>query len=172
MQQINLDSLRLLGDLQIGRPNLGNIMSVSVYRLTIYSIKSVLEIKCGKEIANEIIYDAGRLAGKTIYDNLMKNITSTQTLVDVLKNIFLKAKIGMLSVEKADDKKGIFVFNLSEDLDCSGLPEDGETKCSFDEGLISGVLMGHFKKEFQTKEIRCWGNGEKYCSFKSMQVSA
>lgn len=172
MQAINLESMRLLGDLQKGRPNLGNIMSVSVYRLTMYSIRSVLEVKCGKEMANEIIYDAGRLAGRTIYDNLLQKITSTQTLFEVLIKIFQKAKIGVLSVEKADTRNNIFTLNLSEDLDCSGLPADGETKCSFDEGLISGILTGHFKQEFHTKEIRCWGIGEKFCSFKSMQVSA
>ncbi|MFC1614867.1 V4R domain-containing protein [Gemmatimonadota bacterium] len=48
---------------------------------------------------------------------------------------------------------------------------DGETKCAFDEGLISGILTDYFKLEFETKEVGCWATGEKRCIFRSAPMS-
>lgn len=163
----DLDHLEIIGDLSAGRPTLGNMTSVSIYRLYSYSLRAVLEAKYRKEESDRIIYQAGKLAGSTIFNSLMSSVSDAEQMFVKMQEIFLKSKIGKVNIDNIDAKHEMYSLVISEDLDCSGLPVDGTTKCTFDEGLISGILSSFFKKEFITKEWRCWGTGEKYCLFKS-----
>jgi predicted hydrocarbon binding protein len=74
-------------------------------------------------------------------------------------------KIGILRVEKADLERMEFVLTVDEDLDCSGLPFEGETVCDYDEGFIAGVLDTYTGKKFDVKEIDCWASGGRTCRF-------
>ena len=169
--ELDLDKLKFLGDLQAGRPTLGTSMSVPFYRLNFYSLKAVLEAKYGKKEADEVIYATGKLAGKTLFQNLLKDMTELAKFINKISEIFLKNKIGRFAVKDMDLKNKIFSFYITEDIDCSGLPTNGETRCIFDAGLISGLLSAYYKTGFATKEIGCWGTGEKFCLFKSTPVS-
>ena len=53
----------LLGDLELGRPNLGSKTRLKVYRLMQFCFRDVLEARCGTEAADELFYEAGKLAG-------------------------------------------------------------------------------------------------------------
>lgn len=41
----------------------------------------------------------------------------------------------------------------------------GKTLCSFEEGLIEGILEGKLGKEFRVKETECYGTGHGHCLF-------
>lgn len=84
--------------------------------------------------------------------------------------MLMKFKMSKFSVQKLDRKNKQFAFGIKEDLDCSGLPPDGETKCDFDEGMISGLLSGFYGGEFFTRETGCWGTGDRSCFFKSVPL--
>jgi len=56
--------------------------------------------------------------------------------------------IGILRVEKADLEAGDFVLTISEDLDCSGLPELSYEICTYDEGS-SLPLWKIFREKFE-----------------------
>ncbi|MFC1614168.1 V4R domain-containing protein [Gemmatimonadota bacterium] len=84
-----------------------------------------------------------------------------------MRNFFLRLGIAKFKLQKKDEN-GHFIFSLKEDLDCSGLPTDGETKCDFDAGMITGLLSSYYKRDFFTKETGCWGTGNKSCVFKSI----
>ena len=57
----------LLGDIELGRPNLGPTTRLEVYRLMQFVFRDVLEEKFGTEKTDEIFYDAGKLAGLHFY---------------------------------------------------------------------------------------------------------
>lgn len=170
-ERIDLDKLDFVGDLKKGRPTLGNLMRVSVYRLLVYSMKAVMTEELGKGKTDKLFYTAGQLAGTTIFRGILKEEKKDFNLFDEIKDLLEKCKIGLFEVKQYDEHTKTFLFVVNEDLDCSGLPIDGETKCAFDEGLISGILSSYFNTEFETKEIGCWATGEKSCIFRSSPVS-
>jgi predicted hydrocarbon binding protein len=78
--------------------------------------------------------------------------------------------IGILRVELADFNLGHFILTISEDLDCSGLPELGDEVCTYDEGFIAGILQSYTGSPFQVKEVDCWCTGDRTCRFKADRI--
>ena len=55
---------KLLGNIQEGRPNLGNMTRVEVYRLMQFTFRDVIELAVGTELTDKIFYDAGKRIAK------------------------------------------------------------------------------------------------------------
>ena len=159
----------LLGDLKLGRPNLGTKTDVSVYRLMQFTLRDVLEDKIGSEKTDEIFYEAGYLAGCEYYSNYIKSSADIQDFIQKLQKSLLELGIGILRVEKIDMELGELVLTVSEDLDCSGLPEASEEICTYDEGFLSGLLESFTGKKFKVKEIDCWCTGDRTCRFHAVR---
>lgn len=172
LSDVRFQGKSYIGNLKAGRTTLGNAVSVSVYRMTVYSLRAVMREKLSVQTANEIFFEAGKMAGEVIFDNFLSSSIDEKGLFENVSTFFQKSKIGCFEVLSSRHKKREFIFTLKEDLDCSGLPSDGETKCTFDEGMISGILGKFYGEPFLTTEISCWGTGEKKCSFRSRPVAA
>jgi hypothetical protein len=155
----------LIGDLKQGRPNLGNTTRVEVYRLMQFTLRDVLEKYGGSQFADEIFYQAGLLAGKAFYHNILGEIGDFKELIHSLQNNLLSLNIGVLRVEEADLRTGSLILTVSEDLDCSGLPELDYEICVYDEGFIAGLLETYSGKPYDVKEIDCWCTGDRTCRF-------
>jgi len=155
----------MLGDVDEGRPNLGNLMEVTVYRLMQYAIRDVLIIEFGVEKADEIIYKAGQEAGQNYFKNVITEKTDFNKFIDNLQETLKSLKICVLRVEHADLDNLKFTLSVAEDLDCSGLPICGEEICTYDEGFIGGILHEFTGKDFDVKEIDCWCSGGRVCRF-------
>lgn len=154
-----------LGDIEKGRPNLGPNTSVSVYRLMQYTLRDVLITRYGVEAANEVLVEAGKLAGSEFCRNLLDMSLDFSGFVAQLQERLKLLNIGVLRIEKADVDSQDFVMTVSEDLDCSGLPLVEETVCDYDEGFIAGILNTYTGKDFDVKEIDCWATGDRTCRF-------
>jgi predicted hydrocarbon binding protein len=154
-----------LGNIEEGRPNLGSMTPVAVYRLMQYTMRSVLIAEFDPETASQILCKAGKLAGSEFCKNVLDTKLEFNEFVSDLQEKLKSMKIGILRVEKADLQKMEFTLTVDEDLDCSGLPFTGETVCDYDEGFIEGVLNTYTGKEFDVKEIDCWASGERTCRF-------
>ena len=154
-----------LGDIESGRPNLGNKTSVIVYRLMQYTLRAVLEKEYGDEQTRKLLADAGRLAGIEFCKNILDISLPLNKFMAQLHNILIDLEVGILKVEKSDAEKLRFVVTVSEDLDCSGLPIKGVTVCDYDEGFIEGIFNVYTGKEFNVKEVDCWTTGERTCRF-------
>lgn len=163
-------SWELLGDLGRGRPNLGKKTRIEVYRLMQYCFRDVLEKNLGTEKTDRLFREAGKLAGTEFYWNVLGKIDDLNPLIRRLQDAFKDMGIGVLRVEKADMENGAFVITLSEDLDCSGLPELDHTVCVYDEGFIAGVLEAFSGKQFNVREIDCWCTGDQTCRFTATAV--
>ncbi|OPY31210.1 MAG: V4R domain protein [Methanomassiliicoccales archaeon PtaU1.Bin124] len=154
-----------LGNIQEGRPNLGDTTLVAVYRLFQYTLRDVLEEHYGIERTEELLKEAGYLAGREFArSQLDLGKPVTEMLADLQRKM-LEMRIGILRVEKADLENLAFTLTVSEDLDCSGLPLKGKTVCNFDEGMIAGIMEEYASKRFDAKEIDCWTTGARTCRF-------
>jgi hypothetical protein len=166
-------SWELLGNLKEGRPNLGNMTRVEVYRLMQFCFRDVLEKQYGSEMADKLFYDAGYLAGGHFYDHVIGKTTDLGIFVRKLQDALRDMSIGILRVEEEDLAHGRLILTVSEDLDCSGLPELSYEICTYDEGFIAALLESFSGKKFHVKEVDCWCTGDRTCRFRAtMEATA
>lgn len=160
----------LLGDIDEGRPNLGRFTRLEIYRLMQFTFRDVLEARFGSQVTDEVFYQAGEIAGKAFFEKYLASIQDFDEFVLALQNLLKEMSIGILRVEKADLEAGQFILTLSEDLDCSGLPELDYEICVYDEGFIAALMEGFSGRKFKVKEVDCWCTGDRTCRFKAEAV--
>ncbi len=155
-----------LGDVSIGRTNLGSDMPVVIYRLLQFTMKETLLKTLSKDEAYKIFKDAGRMAGKSFYCELINdNTLNFKDFIAKTQQLLKDYKIGILRVESADLDNLNFTLTVSEDVDCSGLPVSGDTVCEYDEGFLEGILNEYTGKVLDVTEIDCWATGDRVCRF-------
>ncbi len=155
----------MLGDVVRGRPNLGEAVPVTVYRLMQFTLRDVLIKEYGPEAADRLYYQAGRSAGRHFFRNLLTRGTGFNQFVAELQRTLAELRIGILRMEKADLANRHFVLTVAEDLECSGLPACGEHVCVYDEGFINGLFLEFTGEDYEVKEIDCWCSGDRTCRF-------
>lgn len=156
----------MLGDIKEGRPNLGPMVHVAVYRLMQYTLRDLLIRESGVEEADRIFFEAGRKAGEEFCKNVLTPNGDINSMLKELEQVMKELGIGILRVESADLEKGTFVITVAEDLDCSGIPVCSEEVCIYDEGFLAGLLQAYTGRDFNVKEVDCWGTGGRICRFK------
>ena len=145
-----------LGNIALGRPNLGEEVPVAVYRLFEYSMGDVLAHELGAERAEELTRRAGVKAGREFARNVLNlNLDKKEFLAQLTQKLL---------------EAGIFTLTIGEDLDCSGLPPTGELVCNYDEGLLEGIFGEYTKADFHVREVDCWATGAKTCRFRGRQA--
>ncbi len=156
----------MLGDIQEGRPNLGPMVHVAVYRLMQYTLRDLLIREFGVREADRIFFEAGRKAGEEFCGNVLTQQGDVNAMLKELEQAMKELGIGILRVESADLDEGTFVITVAEDLDCSGIPVCSEEVCIYDEGFLAGLLQAYTGRDFHVKEVDCWGTGGRICRFK------
>lgn len=154
-----------IGDIELGRPNLGNMTRIEVYRLFQYTLRDVLEARYGTEEADRILYDAGFLAGRNFCDKLIGKEESLEKFLDKVQKTLKDLSVGILRVERSDLDNCQFTLTVDEDLDCSGLPEMDHAVCNYDEGFIAGIFYAYNGSKMDVKEIDCWCTNDRTCRF-------
>ncbi len=154
-----------LGDLEIGRPNLGDHVALAAYRLMVFTFKDTLSKEFGLEKTSEIFVKAGHLAGRQFCRNLLDTHLDLDGFIAALKQKLIAMKIGVLRIEQSDRERLTFTLTVSEDLDCSGLPVLGDTVCDYDEGFIAGIFEEYAGRPFNAREVDCWATGDRTCRF-------
>jgi predicted hydrocarbon binding protein len=155
----------LLGDLSIGRPNLGNLTRVEIYRLMQFTFRDVLETRFGTDVADEIFFEAGSVAGKEFYNHFLSEARDSGTLMKLLQDALREYGVGIFRVEHGDSDARNMVVTVGEDLDCSGLPEMEYEVCKYDEGFIAGIMEAFTGKSYDVREVDCWCTGDRTCRF-------
>lgn len=155
----------LLGNIATGRPNLGYWTRLEVYRLMQFTFRDVLEQRLGSKEVDRIFYKAGWMAGSAFYHHLIHPAESFEQFFQKAQKHFADMKIGILRVENSDPVNGHMILTVSEDLDCSGLPELDDEICTYDEGFLAGLLESYTGVAYDVKEIDCWCTGDRTCRF-------
>ncbi len=161
----------LVGNIEKGRKNLGLVMPVFVYRLFEHTIRSELIEQFGEEKSDEILRNAGKRSGIELAKKELNLNLPINEFLSHLRDYLEKNYIGILRIEEYNHNTGDIRLTLSEDLDCSGLPVTGETVCSYDEGLLAGILKEYTKKEYHVREIDCWATGSRVCRFEGYVIN-
>jgi len=154
-----------LGDIKLGREDLGEEMPVLVYRLMQFTMLDILTKDHGPEQANEYFRRAGFLAGSEFAKNVLDLSVDFNNFIASLTKALADLKIGILRMEAVDPDTGNLVLTVGQDLDCSGLPLMNETVCNYDEGFIGGLLKAYTGKDYTVREIDCWASGDRVCRF-------
>lgn len=154
-----------ISDVKSGRTNLGGMMPVEVYRLFQYSLRNTLTELYGKDMMIETFRAAGEAAGREFAEAYLNMELELDDFMTELQQKLESLKIGMLKIESFDISTGHAVLTVAEDLDCSGLPETGETVCNYDEGFIAGILKEYTNKNYVVTEVDCWAKGDSICRF-------
>ena len=155
----------MLGDIENGRPNLGPLVHVSVYRLMQYTLRDTLIRDFGVEEADRILFEGGKKAGEAYCENILTEKKDLNSFFADLQRTMRELGIGIFRVESGDFERGSFVVTVAEDLDCSGIPICSEQICIYDEGFLTGLLLAYSGKDFIVKEVDCWGTGDRVCRF-------
>lgn len=161
-----------IGDITKGRPNLGDTTSVAVYRLFQYTMRDILILRFGTEVAGEIVYDAGRHAGIQFAENILDTDLEMDAFIARAQEQLKELGIGIMRMEKIDPENGEFTLTIDEDLDCSGLPPTEETVCTYDEGFIAGILEAYTGTRYRVREVDCWAMGGRTCRFDAKKAAA
>ena len=154
-----------LGDVELGRPNLGQSVPVLVYRLFQYTLRDILITEYNVATASDLFIKAGQLAGEHFCRNLLNIDLELNEFITELQQTLKDLKIGILRVEQLDPSNLDMTWTMAEDLDCSGLPFSEETICDYDEGFIAGILKAYTGKDFFVKEVDCWTTDDRVCRF-------
>lgn len=157
-----------LGDIKMGRANLGEEMPVLVYRLMQYTMLDVLSTAYGNEVANEHFRQAGYLAGTEFAKHVLDLGVEFNRFLANLQSTLKELKIGILRMESFSEETGEIILTVAEDLDCSGIPITNETVCYYDEGFVAGILEAYSGKKYDVREIDCWANGDRVCRFQGI----
>lgn len=163
-------SWELLGDLTKGRPNLGNRTSIEAYRLMQFAFRDIMEQQLGTDKADDIFFQSGKLAGKAFYENMITPTEDLNDFIRQLQKLLKELGMGILRVEKVDMALGEITLTVSEDLDCSGLPELDYEICRYDEGFIASLLESFSGIPFHVREVDCWCTGDRTCRFNAVAM--
>jgi predicted hydrocarbon binding protein len=155
----------LIGDIEVGRPNLGKEVDLELYRLMQFTLRDVIEQLHGTEEADRLFRAAGKLAGKFFYEKYIRPVSSVDEFVSKTQRLLKEKKLGILRIEEASLDQGKLLLTVDEDLDCSGLPQLDYETCIYDEGFIAALLEGFTQKGWDAKEIDCWCTGARTCRF-------
>jgi hypothetical protein len=96
---------------------------------------------------------------------MLGEVTDFGDFAKKLQETLRDLQIGILRIEKADLVEGKFILTVSEDLDCSGLPEKDYEICVYDEGFIAALMESFSGKKFEVQEVDCWCTGDRTCRF-------
>src|SRR5512139_3998541 len=99
----------MLGDLKEGRPNLGPMTHVAVYRLMQFTLRDILIRDFGVEKADKAFFDAGKKAGQEYYKHILTKHGNLNDLFADIQRTMKELAIGIFRVESADFEKGSFV---------------------------------------------------------------
>ncbi len=160
----------MIGNIGEGRPNLGPLMDVTVYRLMQFTLRDAMIEKFGVAATDELFYKAGEAAGREFCKAFIDKRADFNAFITQTKNLLEQLRVGMLRIEKADLINMRFTMTVAEDLDCSGLPVCNEAVCVYDEGFLSGLLSEYTGGIFEVREVDCWCSGDRICRFSARQL--
>ncbi len=156
-----------IGDLHLGREEMGLEMPVAMYRLFEFSVREALIQMYGEGEMEKLLMFAGQISGANFTSKYLNLSLPYPEFIKNVRNILVDFKVGFLDIESFDKNTGEFIITVKEDLDCSGMPNISKPLCQYDAGFLAAILSEYTKKTYTAKEIDCWGTGANLCRFEA-----
>ena len=154
-----------VGNLQLGRPDLGPLSRVECYRLLQFSLRDVLEKHFGAQTTESLFHEAGFLAGGEFFQHVVGSCATISEFFEKTRAAMESLRMGILRMESSDMQTKQFVLTVGEDLSCSGLPDVSREICFYEEGFLAGLFTAFMGEPFVAHEKECWCNGSRFCRF-------
>jgi predicted hydrocarbon binding protein len=136
--------------LSILRPTLGDQAGIGLYRL--------LRLVALEDIIGRGAAGTAYIAGKKLGNSL------GLTNLDDFLGLCATLKIGVIKVPRLTESAAH--VDVYECVTCSGMQPVGRMLCSFEGGLIAGVVESVTKKRARAREVTCIGGlGHDSCGF-------
>src|SRR5262245_609343 len=136
--------------LNVLRPTLGDTAGVALYRL--------LRLVALEDIIGRGAAGTAYVAGKKLGNSL--GLRS----LDAFLELCAALKIGIIQVPVLTDSR--IHVDVYECVTCAGMETVGRTLCSFEGGLVAGVVETVVGKRAKAKEVTCIGGlGHDSCGF-------
>ncbi len=108
-----------------------------------------------KPIMRKLGNDVGRKIGPGFKSN------DIDGLLNELSSFWKNNQLGDMDIN-GHSKPAIVISNCYH---CCKMPNVGKTLCSMDEGLLEGIFSSRLKRDYQVREIECYGTGHNHCKF-------
>ncbi|HVK75911.1 MAG TPA: V4R domain-containing protein [Kofleriaceae bacterium] len=147
---LNGERVDVSNALSILRPTLGDNAGIALYRL--------LRLVALEDIIGRGAAGTAYIAGKKLGNGL-----GLRTLDDFLA-LCTSLKIGVIEVPVLTPNQAH--VDVYECVTCAGMAPVGRTLCSFEGGLIAGVVESVTRKRARAREVTCIGGlGHEACGF-------
>ncbi len=144
-----------IGDVEAGRGDMGSSMPVYVHRLSWIALRKVLTDMYGEGEMIEAFKMAGRMVGAAFVREKLDARASMDAFFAQLAEQYAAARMGFLHLENLNQETGRCVLALSNHLECSGIADQSECLCQFDEGFMEGALHEYTGKSYSAMKIGC-----------------
>ncbi|MEG2139375.1 MAG: 4-vinyl reductase [Bilophila sp.] len=155
----------MVGDADLGRPNLGAMVRVEAHRLVLYSLRDLLEEKLGTNQCDELYKEVGKRTGTTFYELCCGHTSTFEDFTESLIYAFRYMGIGMFEIEAVGIGAWSFLVTISEDLARSGVEDMSNNSCIYYEGFLAGLFEAFAHMEFDVQTLHCWTRTESACRF-------
>lgn len=101
--------------------------------------------------------------GQDIGMKIAETFTSTDNegLFEEVADYWQKHKMGKLTVGSYDP----LIINIKDSIICKGTKNIGQTLCSFNEGILQGIILNKMNLQCNIVETECCGTGYEHCLF-------
>lgn len=154
-----------IGDIETGRPNLGNTTRVEIYRLFQFTLRNVMEEEFGSEKTDWLLYKSGYLAGTHFCEKFVGHYELFGDYIAKVQEVLEELNVGILRIEKANLEASLFTLTIAEDLNSSGLPDMGHEVCTYNEGFVAAIFKLFSGQDLDVKEVDCWCTDDRTCRF-------
>ena len=143
---------KYIGDMELGRPNLGKTARLEIYRLFQYTLPGrYSETEYGTEQSDRLLYKAGFLAGTEFCKRYVGECASFSDFVAKVQAALEEMNVGILHVERADMDKLEFTLTVAEIWTVPDSRIWDMSSAPTHEGLISGLFKSFTGKSFESQ---------------------
>ena len=143
----------------VKRPELGDVIPVSVFRVFRQFSAHYAEDILGEKGVRTVFIHAGRELGMDIgRQHYTEDLTE---YLSKIKDFVFESNIGILKTVLADSEQ--IIMQLDECVTCAGMPNIGKKICHFEVGIVAGVVQAYLNKNVYAFESKCNANGDDCC---------
>jgi len=145
----------IIGNLQEGRPNLGDQVNFILYRVMQYTLHDVFVKQLGNEESNRLFYEAGSIAGRFFFEHFLKEFKNLP-LADFLakfRSVLDENGIRFLRIDSVNIETGGCTVSVAAGVGETGFDNIKLDRCDYDTGVVEGILSKYAEKTIKATKV-------------------